>query len=94
MANEETARVADPELLMLVLETREAIEEADSEAQLEPLRQENEERIAESEGRLAGAFARDDLEEARGEVTRLRYWVNIRESIHNWERGKPVVLEH
>ncbi|KAI6080139.1 Co-chaperone Hsc20 [Hypoxylon rubiginosum] len=94
VANEETARVADPELLMLVLETREAIEEADSEAQLEPLRQENEERIAESEGRLAGAFARDDLEEARGEVTRLRYWVNIRESIHNWERGKPVVLEH
>lgn len=94
VANEETARVEDPELLMLVLETREAIEEADSEEALEPLREENERRVRESEGRLAGAFARDDLREAREEVTRLRYWVNIRESIHNWERGKPVVLEH
>ncbi|KAI1383061.1 Co-chaperone Hsc20 [Hypoxylon trugodes] len=94
VANEETARVEDPELLMLVLETREAIEEAESEEELEPLREENEERIKESEGRLASAFEKDDIEEARLEVTRLRYWVNIRESIRNWERGKPIVLEH
>ncbi|KAI1762939.1 Co-chaperone Hsc20 [Hypoxylon sp. FL1150] len=94
VANEETARVEDPELLMLVLETREAIEEAREEEELEPLRRENEVRIGESEDRLAKAFARDDLAEARHEVTRLRYWVNIRESIHNWERGKPIVLQH
>ncbi|KAI1775001.1 Co-chaperone Hsc20 [Hypoxylon cercidicola] len=94
VANEEAARVEDPELLLLVLETREAIEEAAEEGELEPLREANEARIRESEGRLARAFAEDDLEGARHEVTRLRYWVNIRESIHNWERGKPVVLEH
>ncbi|XXG98191.1 hypothetical protein Hte_004512 [Hypoxylon texense] len=94
VAGEETARVEDPALLTLVLETREAVEEADAEAALEPLREENEGRIRESEDRLARAFAEDDLEAARHEVTRLRYWVNIRESIHNWERGKPVVLEH
>ncbi|KAI1136895.1 Co-chaperone Hsc20 [Hypoxylon sp. FL0543] len=94
VANEETARVEDPGLLMLVLETREAVEEARSEEELEPLRALNEARIRESEERLARAFALDDEVAARLEVTRLRYWVNIRESIQNWERGKPIVLEH
>ncbi|KAI1410902.1 Co-chaperone Hsc20 [Hypoxylon sp. FL1857] len=94
VANEETARVEDPSLLMLVLETREAIEEAQSEEELEPLKADNEARIRESEEALATAFEKDDEMEARREVTKLRYWVNIRESIQNWERGKPIVLEH
>ncbi|KAI1651519.1 Co-chaperone Hsc20 [Daldinia loculata] len=93
-AGEETGRVEDPELLMLVLETREAIEEAGSEEDLEPVRAENEARIRESEDRLARAFEEDDGERARREVTRLRYWVNIRDAVHNWEEGKPVVLQH
>ncbi|KAI1371696.1 Co-chaperone Hsc20 [Hypoxylon crocopeplum] len=93
-AGEETGRVEDPELLMLVLETREAIEEAEEERDLEGLRMENEVRIRESEGVLARAFGEDDVDVVRAEVTRLRYWVNIAESIHNWERGKPVVLQH
>ncbi|KAK5628259.1 hypothetical protein RRF57_003974 [Xylaria bambusicola] len=94
VGGDETAKVEDPELLMLVLETRETIEEAENEGDLEGLRAENEERIEESVGRLGDMFAKDDLEGAREEVVRLRYWVNIRESIDNWEKGKPVVLEH
>jgi molecular chaperone HscB len=94
VANDETAKVEDPELLMLVLETRECIEEAEEEGDLEGLRVENEERIAECEDRLGELFARDDVEAAKKEVVRLRYWVNVRESINNWEKGKPVVLEH
>ncbi|KAI1328318.1 Fe-S protein assembly co-chaperone HscB [Xylariaceae sp. FL0255] len=102
VANDETAKVDDAELLMLVLETREAIEEADSEEELEPVRLENEERIRECEERLGDLFAHigdreattEEEEEAVQEVVRLRYWVNVRESIRNWERGKPVVLEH
>ncbi|KAI1485785.1 Co-chaperone Hsc20 [Biscogniauxia mediterranea] len=93
-AADEAAKVEDPELLMLVLETREAIEEARDEAELEPIRQENERRVRESEDVLERAFAEDDLKRAAREVVRLRYWVNIRECIRNWERGKPVVLEH
>ncbi|KAI1631679.1 Co-chaperone Hsc20 [Biscogniauxia mediterranea] len=93
-AADEAAKVEDPELLMLVLETREAIEEAREEAELEPIRQENERRVRESEDVLERAFAEDDLKRAAREVVRLRYWVNIRECIKNWERGKPVVLEH
>ncbi|XDG10334.1 hypothetical protein ABKA04_009949 [Annulohypoxylon sp. FPYF3050] len=94
VANEETAKVEDPNLLMLVLETREAIEEAGSEEELEPLRAENEERIRVSEGRLGELFKEGDVGGAREEVVRLRYWCNIRDTIRDWERGKPVVLQH
>ncbi|KAI1259813.1 Co-chaperone Hsc20 [Xylariaceae sp. FL1019] len=94
VANDETAKVEDPELLMLVLETREIIEEALEEGDLEGPRIENEERIEATETTLAALFEADDLEGAKVEVVRLRYWVNIRESIRNWEKGKPIVLEH
>ncbi|KAI0882853.1 Co-chaperone Hsc20 [Annulohypoxylon maeteangense] len=94
VANDETGRVEDPGLLMEVLETREAIEEVEAEEGLEPLRVQNEARIGECEGRLEEMFGRGDWEGARGEVVRLRYWVNVRDTIRDWERGKPVVLHH
>ncbi len=79
---------------MGVMEAREAIEGAESEEELVPMREENEERIEKSVGILEEAFARDDLERAREEAVRLRYWVNIRESLDAWEKGKPIVLVH
>ncbi|KAI1276163.1 Co-chaperone Hsc20 [Xylaria sp. FL0933] len=104
VAGDETAKVEDPELLMLVLETRECIEEAAEEGDLVGLREENEERIEASVKRLGELFAlagqkggkegESALREARDETVRLRYWVNVRESIDNWEKGKPIVLEH
>ncbi|KAI0004681.1 Co-chaperone Hsc20 [Xylariaceae sp. FL0662B] len=94
VAGDETAKVEDPELLTLVLETREAIEDADDELDLEELKAGNDERVERSVERLERAFAEDRLEDARAEAVRLRYWINIRDSIHNWEKGKPVVLEH
>ncbi|KAL6869245.1 molecular chaperone [Amphichorda felina] len=94
VANDETLKVEEPDLLMLVLEAREEIEEARSEEDLERPRAENDERIRESEDKLDRAFANDDVEAAKREAVRLRYWVNIRDSLDNWEQGKPVVLEH
>lgn len=85
---------AEPEVFMTVLEAREAIEEAEREEDLGPVRRENEERIRAAEEALAAAFAEGDVPAARAEAVRLRYWMNIRESVDNWERGKPVVLEH
>lgn len=84
----------DPELLMTVLEAREAIEEAETEADLDEVTLANEERVAEAERRLAEALEAGDVEGAKGEAVRLRYWVNIREGVKGWERGKPVVLQH
>ncbi|KAI1504632.1 Co-chaperone Hsc20 [Biscogniauxia marginata] len=94
LGEDERGRVEDPELLALVLEARERIEDAREEEDLEGPRRENEERVRKSEDLLARMFAEDDLAGAAAEVVRLRYWVNIRESIRNWERGRPVVLEH
>ncbi|KAF1996276.1 Co-chaperone Hsc20, partial [Amniculicola lignicola CBS 123094] len=91
---DETAKVEDPELLMEVLEAREQIEEAQSEEDLVEMKVENEARIAESVGILEEAFEKDDVDTAKKEAVKLRYWVNIKESLHGWERGKPVVLEH
>lgn len=94
VANDETLKVEEPELLMMVLEAREEIEEAEGEEQIEELRAVNEERVRESEERLDRLFAGDDVEGAKREAVRLRYWVNVRESLDNWEAGKPVVLQH
>ena len=43
---------------------------------------------------LERAFEEDDVEVAKREAVRLRYWVNVKESLDGWERGKRVVLEH
>ncbi|CAN8098585.1 unnamed protein product [Discula destructiva] len=85
---------ADPEVLMVVLEARESIEEAATEGELEGVREENEARIAASLRALERAFVEEDVEAAVKETVRLRYWVNIRDSVKNWEAGKPVVLQH
>jgi molecular chaperone HscB len=94
VAEDETAKVEDPELLMEVLDTREEIENAGEEEELEELKRINDERIEQSEGVLDEAFRKDDLVKAKEEAVRLRYWVNIKESLDGWEKGKPVVLVH
>ena len=94
VAEDETAKVEDPELLMEVLDTREEIENAGAEEELEELKRVNDERIEESEKILDAAFRKDDMERAKGEAVRLRYWVNIKESLDGWEKGRPVVLVH
>jgi molecular chaperone HscB len=94
LAGDETAKVEDPELLMEVLETREVIEEAATEEELQPLKEMNERRIAASVGVLEEAFKNDDTDAAKEEAVKLRYWINIRETVDAFEPGKPVVMIH
>ncbi len=94
VAEDETAKVDDPELLMEVLDAREQIESASDQDELAPLQEENERRMRESLEALEEAFAADNVERAKNEAVKLRYWANIKESIDAWERGKPVVLVH
>lgn len=94
VAEDETAKVEDPELLMEVLDAREEIENAEEEEELEEMKRINEERIEKSGSILDEAFKRDDIDRAKGEAVRLRYWVNIKESLDAWEQGKPVILVH
>lgn len=79
---------------MQVMEIREEIEEAGEEGQLEGLKSENEQRIRESEDKIEGAFRDGDIEGVKNEAVRLRYWVNVKESLDGWEKGKEVVLNH
>ena len=94
LAEDETAKVEDPELLMEVLEMREQIEAAREEAELVPLKEANDKKIDGSMAVLDDAFRRDDTAVAKEEAVKLRYWVNIKESLDAWEEGKPVVLVH
>ncbi|KAF2270427.1 Co-chaperone Hsc20 [Lojkania enalia] len=91
---DESAKVEDPQLLMEVLEAREQIEEAENEEDLVEMKAQNEDRIANSVKILEEAFEKDDVEGAKHEAVRLRYWINIEDSLQNWEKGKPVVLAH
>ncbi|KAK8205269.1 molecular chaperone [Zalaria obscura] len=94
VAEDETLKTEDPELLMEVLDAREAIEDAEREEDLLPMKETNEARIEESVRVLEEAFREDDVQRAKEEAVKLRYWINIKESIDAWERGKPVVLQH
>ena len=94
VANDETLKVEEPDLLGIVLEAHEVIEEAATADDLAALQEENEARIAKSESVLEGAFHSDNVDAAKTEAVRLRYWVNIREAIHAWEEGKQPVLQH
>ncbi|KAH0491366.1 hypothetical protein TgHK011_002801 [Trichoderma gracile] len=94
VATDETMQVDDPSLLALVLEAHEEISEAQREEDLAELMRTNDERIRESEEVLERAFRDDDVQAAKREAVRLRYWVNIKESLDNWEEGRPVVLQH
>lgn len=94
VAEDETLKVEDPELLMEVLETREEIEAVQEQGELDELAVVNNERIEKSEKVLDKAFRGDDIDTARSEAVKLRYWINIKDSIDAWERGKPVVLQH
>lgn len=94
VAEDETAKVEDPELLMEVLDAREEIEAAQEEEELDDMKRTNDDRISESETILDSAFRDDDMAIAMAEAVKLRYWVNIKDSLDGWEKGKPVVLEH
>ncbi|KAI9053901.1 hypothetical protein LZ554_002846 [Drepanopeziza brunnea f. sp. 'monogermtubi'] len=94
VADDERAKVEDTGLLIEVLEARETIEEADGEGDLLELREANEGRIEESERVLDAAFREDDMQLAKAEAVKLRYWVNIKESLDGWEKEKPIVLVH
>lgn len=92
---DESAKLSENALLMEVMEAREAVEEVEDEEELAGIRKENNDRIEASVGVLQDCFAKEDVERAAQEAIRLRYWMNIEESIHGWEKGKGGgVLHH
>ncbi|EEQ84798.1 hypothetical protein RJZ56_007304 [Blastomyces dermatitidis] len=84
----------DMETLMQTLEVQEIIEEAQDEIIVARLKDENEERIKGCVTSLGNAFNQGDIEEARKQCVRLRFWYNIRDGLRDWEPGKNLRLIH
>lgn len=81
----------DTETLMQVMEVQEAIEEAEGEETVAELKRDNEKRLEECVRSLAGAFNRQDIDTARMECIRLRFWYSVREGLREWEPGSRTV---
>ncbi|KAK9450401.1 uncharacterized protein V1518DRAFT_413756 [Limtongia smithiae] len=84
----------DPELLMQVYELLERIEECGSEEEVGKVGEEVAGFIATSEAEVEAAFDADDIEAAKVATIRLRYWVNIREALKEWQPGQPFRMVH
>jgi len=82
---DEAREEVPPELLFLVMEVREAIEEADEDGEeLIKLKEENEERMEEAERRVGEALDDEvefDAEKARKAIVELTYFEKIRKEI-------------
>lgn len=90
---------ADQELLATVMEARERLEDCETQEEVDAIAMVNDARIREAEEGLARAFAAEEgdeqaTEEAKRWAVRLRYWENVRESLHHWEKGGKIVLQH
>lgn len=83
-------------LLMTVLEAHESLELALSEADLEALSLENDDRIAETLLLIEQMLEQKPIvwDDVIIEAIRMKYWVNIATAIRDWEPGKPVHLTH
>ncbi|CAO1632637.1 unnamed protein product [Parajaminaea phylloscopi] len=83
----EADSLEDPALLMQVMELREALEEAQSEADLVPIKETSAQLYDEAVERLRLCFGAPEgpqLEEAKKAATELRYWNNIQEACREW----------
>jgi molecular chaperone HscB len=97
MSEDNSAHVTDPDTLEEIMDVRLAMEFAGSDEEVARLTEENRRRMDETEAKIASAFESGDVETARRETIRLKYWVSLQEGLHNWEEGKApeaAVLHH
>jgi molecular chaperone HscB len=90
----ESSKLSEPELLMTVLEVREAIEDAHDYDEIDAIKLENDVRIRDVERVLVDAFREGRAEEARDKTIELRYCEGLRKACDDWEPGKRVELVH
>ncbi|GAA6013012.1 hypothetical protein JCM10207_008413 [Rhodosporidiobolus poonsookiae] len=88
--------VTDPELLMNIMETREALEEASTEEEVAEIRRRNADASKEAIAALGSALSISppDLETARNLVIELKYFENIDVVCREWQPGQRIELQH
>lgn len=92
----EADSLEDPELLMKVMELREELEEAQTESDIESIREANAQLYDGAVDRLKDCFAAEPakLVEAKKAATELRYWSNIAKACREWTPGARIELQH
>ncbi|KAJ6103296.1 hypothetical protein N7486_005723 [Penicillium sp. IBT 16267x] len=85
----------DPETLMEVMEVQETIEEVgaspEAEEEIDALKKENDQRIEACVKSLGDAIDRGDIDFARKECVRLRFWYSVGEGLREWEPGRTEI---
>ena len=90
----ESSKLSDPELLMAVLDTREEIEEATSQDEVDRIKEHNQEKVDTAYQELIKAFSQGNAEAARDKTIEYRYWLGLTKACDDWEPGKRVELVH
>jgi molecular chaperone HscB len=94
-SEDSSQNLTDQTTLMEVMEAQEAVEEAGSDAdEIERLKAENGARVERSVDRIGTALEEGDVEGAKRECLRLKYWTSLASVLHEWEPGKEVRLVH
>ncbi|KAJ1966971.1 molecular chaperone [Dispira parvispora] len=79
----------DSILLMEILESHEALEDAQKESEVEAIRLENDQRIRDTLADLSRAFLNGNWAEAKQLTIKLQYWYNIQDSTREWSLKTP-----
>ncbi|KAG0319803.1 hypothetical protein BGZ97_001409 [Linnemannia gamsii] len=90
----ETESLNEPELLMEVMEARELLEEAQTEDEVQDLKNVNDARIKDTVEGLSRAFKDQNMEQAKTLAIELQYWIRIQNVIRDWVAGHPIVADH
>jgi molecular chaperone HscB len=94
-SEDNSQNLTDQATLMEVMEAQEAVEEAGADAdEIERLKGENAERVERTVEMMGRAFEEGDVEGAKRECLRLKYWTSLASVLHEWEPGKEVRLVH
>jgi len=93
---EEQDKMEDPELLMEILEVREALEEASTEEEVGAIRDQNKHQTEETLRSLQACLEEGDIDIQRSKalLMRLRYQDNVENVCKDWQPGKEIVLQH
>ncbi|CED84654.1 Mitochondrial J-type chaperone [Phaffia rhodozyma] len=80
---QEADAITDQALLMEIMEAREALEDAESEEEVDAIREENREKAKRTTEQLSEAFMKGDLPRAKDLTIELRYWRNVDDAVSN-----------